>query len=388
MKPTIIGWSHSSFDTLDHMDVKRLIADTAREAFDHAGIDVRQIDSIHVGTFNGTSAYENISSASVFESVPELRFTSTVRCENACSTGSAAIYSALDALRSGRSTCTLVLGYEKTSSHPTAEIEEVARNRSYTRDLVQASDRLATIFGKLTQTYFDRYGDQSDALASIASKNYCNGISNHYVPTKRAFDFAFCRTPSDENPYVAGPLKRSDCSRISDGASALIIATPRVARRMKNAVEFRAAVQISDLHTLSRHDPIAFEGAQIAWRKGLAQAEMTLGDLSLVETHDCFTIAELIQYEAMGLAAPGKGANVILDGVTSKKGVLPVNPSGGLAARGHPIGATGVSMHVMAAMQVSGQAGKMQIRNARTAGVFNMGGVAVTNYLSILEARR
>ena len=110
-----------------------------------------------------------------------------------------------------------------------------------------------------------------------------------------------------------------------------------------------------------------------------------MSDLSLVETHDCFTIAELIEYEAMGLAERGQGGRVITEGITRKDGKLPVNPSGGLKSKGHPIGATGVSMHVMAAMQLSGQAGDMQLAKASRAGVFNMGGAAVTNYVSILE---
>ena len=115
------------------------------------------------------------------------------------------------------------------------------------------------------------------------------------------------------------------------------------------------------------------------------QAGVTLDDLSLVETHDCFTIAEMLEYEAMGLAERGQGARVIRDGITRKDGKLPVNASGGLKSKGHPIGATGVSMHVMAAMQLAGEAGDMQIRDATLAGVFNMGGAAVTNYVSILE---
>ena len=107
--------------------------------------------------------------------------------------------------------------------------------------------------------------------------------------------------------------------------------------------------------------------------------------MSFVETHDCFTIAELIEYEAMGLARPGEGTRVILDGISARDGRLPVNPSGGLKSKGHPIGATGVSMHVMAAMQLSGQAADMQLPVADRAGVFNMGGSAVPNYVSILE---
>jgi acetyl-CoA C-acetyltransferase len=123
----------------------------------------------------------------------------------------------------------------------------------------------------------------------------------------------------------------------------------------------------------------------MAWHKGLDEAGLTLDDLSLVETHDCFTIAELIQYEAMGLTEAGKGMQALEEGTVYKDGKLPVNPSGGLKAKGHPVGATGVSMHVMAARQLMDDAGEMQVKDAKLAGIFNMGGAAVANYLSILE---
>ena len=121
-------------------------------------------------------------------------------------------------------------------------------------------------------------------------------------------------------------------------------------------------------------------------QRALAQAGVGLSDLSFVETHDCFTVAELIEYEAMGLTPRGQGARAIKEGWTQKDGKLPVNPSGGLKAKGHPIGATGVSMHVMSAMQLVGQAPEgMQLKNAKLAGIFNMGGAAVANYVSVLE---
>ena len=115
---------------------------------------------------------------------------------------------------------------------------------------------------------------------------------------------------------------------------------------------------------------------------------MALSDLSFVETHDCFTIAELLEYEAMGLTRPGQGATAIKEGWTQKDGRLPVNPSGGLKAKGHPIGATGVSMHVLSAMQLCGEAGDIQVKDAKLAGIFNMGGAAVANYTSVLERLR
>jgi acetyl-CoA C-acetyltransferase len=139
---------------------------------------------------------------------------------------------------------------------------------------------------------------------------------------------------------------------------------------------------------MSKRDILDFEGCAVAWRKALTQAGVTLDDLSLVETHDCFTIAELIEYEAMGLAPKGRGADAVKDGRVAKDGELPINVSGGLKAKGHPIGATGVSMHALCAMQLMGEAGAMQVKAPKLAGVFNMGGAAVANYVSILERAR
>jgi acetyl-CoA C-acetyltransferase len=139
---------------------------------------------------------------------------------------------------------------------------------------------------------------------------------------------------------------------------------------------------------MSKRDIVAFEGCEQAWGQAHEAAGTTLADLSLVETHDCFTIAELIEYEAMGLAPRGQGARAIAEGWTEKDGRLPVNPSGGLKSKGHPIGATGVSMHIMASLQLMGEAGGMQVKDATLAGIFNMGGAAVANYVSILERLR
>jgi acetyl-CoA C-acetyltransferase len=198
----------------------------------------------------------------------------------------------------------------------------------------------------------------------------------------------FCRTVSEKNPYVAPPLKRTDCSLVSDGAAALVMTDEETARTMGKAVRFRAAVQVNDFLPISKRDITRFEGAAEAWRRALDTADVKLDDLSFVESHDCFTIAELLEYEAMGLTPSGQGARAVLEGWTAKDGRLPVNPSGGLKAKGHPIGATGVSMHAITAMQLTGQAGAMQLSKADIAGVFNMGGAAVANYVSILEAVR
>jgi acetyl-CoA C-acetyltransferase len=205
---------------------------------------------------------------------------------------------------------------------------------------------------------------------------------------RKDLGFEFCRNVSEKNPIVAGPLKRTDCSLVSDGAAALVLADVETALAMDKAVVFRAAVHVNDFLPMSRRDITLFEGCAEAWKRARERARVGLDDLDFVETHDCFTIAELIEYEAMGLVPEGQGARAILEGWTEKGGKLPVNPSGGLKSKGHPIGATGVSMHVLSAMQLSGAAGEMQIEGAALSGIFNMGGAAVANYVSILEPLR
>ena len=268
---------------------------------------------------------------------------------------------------------------------PGPQVGDNLLGASYRREEGDIPGGFAGVFGRIAENYFQRFGDQTDALAAIAAKNHRNGVDNPYAQMRRDLGFEFCRAVSEKNPYVAGPLKRTDCSLVSDGAAALILADEETACAMENAVRFRAAVQVNDYLPLSRRDPTRFEAGAQAWQRAFADAGLGLDDLSFVETHDCFTIAELIEYEAMGLAPHGQGARVALDGITAPDGRLPVNRSGGLKSKGHPVGATGVSMHVMAAMQLTGRAGDMQLPRADRGAVFNMGGAAVANYVSILE---
>lgn len=384
--PHIVGWGHTPFGKLDNIDAEQLFRDAALPAIASAGLTPADIDGVFVGHFNGGFLRQDFSGAMAAVAIPELRHVPSVRLENACATGSAAIWAALDALGSGRFKRVLVVGFEKMNTLPGAQIGEVLLKCSYVKEEGDTPGGFAGVFGQIASGYFERFGDQSDALAAIAAKNHANGVHNPYAHMKRDLGFDFCRQPSDKNPFVAGPLKRSDCSLVSDGAAALVLSMAPLPGASVPAVRWRSRSQVNDYLPLSRRDPTRFEGAAMAWSRGLADAGATLADLHFVETHDCFTIAELLEYEAMGLASHGQGGRVILEGITRKDGRLPVNPSGGLKSRGHPIGATGVSQHVMAAMQLSGTAGGMQIANARQGAVFNMGGAAVANYLSILEA--
>ena len=381
----IVGWGHTVFGKSAHPDTESLMAAAVAEALDHARIGAQDVDGSFVGVFNNGFSRQDFQAALVAMGDHRFAHTPATRFENACATGSAALHGAMDFIAAGRGRVALVVGAEKMTATPTAEVGDILLGASYRAEEAEVEGGFAGLFGQIAQSYFQRHGDRSQELAMIAAKNHANGMSNPHAHMRKDFGVDFCNTVSDRNPRVAGPLRRTDCSLVSDGAAALVLADAGMAAGMERAIGFRARAQVNDIMAMSRRDVLEFRGARMAWAQALANAGLTLDDLSLVESHDCFTIAELLEYEAMGLAEPGQGHRVIREGITQKDGRLPVNPSGGLKAKGHPIGATGVSMHVMAAMQLAEAAGGMQIPGARLAGVFNMGGAAVANYVSILE---
>ena len=388
MTACIVGIAHTPFGRLDSESVESLIVRVASEALADAGIEARDVDEIVLGHFNGCFSAQDFTASLVLQASPDLRFKRATRVENACATGSAAVHQGLKSIAARAARIVLVVGVEQMTTTPGPEIGRNLLKASYVRDEANIEGGFAGIFGKIAGLYFQKYGDQSDALAMIAAKNHKNGVGNPFAQIRKDLGYDFCRTESDKNPFVAGPLKRTDCSLVSDGAAAIVLADVETALRMKKAIVFRAAAHVQDFLPMAKRDILKFEGCTLAWKEALAKAGVALSDLSFVETHDCFTIAELIEYEAMGLAPEGQGARVIADGTTRKDGRLPVNPSGGLKAKGHPIGATGVSMHALCTMQLTGQAKDFQVRDARLAGIFNMGGAAVANYVSILERIR
>ena len=386
MTACITGWAHSKFGRLEGETVESLVIGVVGDALENAGLDASDVDEIFLGHFNAGFSAQDFTASLVLQASDKFRFKPATRVENACATGSAAVQQGVKSIDAKRARHVLVVGVEQMTTTPGPEIGANLLKASYLPEDGETPAGFAGVFGNIAQAYFQKYGDQSDALAAIAAKNHKNGTANPYAQMQKDLGFEFCRAESDKNPFVAGPLKRTDCSLVSDGAAAIVLSDVNAALSMDKAVAFRAMAHAQDFLPMSKRDILQFEGCTKAWSDALSDARLNIHDLSFVETHDCFTIAELIEYEAMGLAEPGKGAEVILEGVTQKDGRLPINPSGGLKAKGHPIGATGVSMHALTAMQLTGTAPEgMQIAGAELGGIFNMGGAAVANYVSIME---
>jgi acetyl-CoA C-acetyltransferase len=381
----LTGWGHSRFGKLTEETLESLIVQVATDAISNAGIEAGQIDEIYLGQFNSGMMPLAFPSSLALQVSPDMANVAATRVENACASGSAAFQQGTKSLLAGTAKTVLVIGAEKMT-HAGADVVGAALlGADYDMAGQASSTGFTGLFADVAKHYQKRYGSVGDVLGTIAAKNHRNGVDNPYAQLRKDLGEEFCRTVSDKNPMVADPLRRTDCSPVSDGAAAVVLSTSPTGGATA-PVRLAGFGHANDFFPAERRDPTAFAATRASWQRALAMAGVGLEDLDFAEVHDCFTIAELLMYEAMGLTEPGQGTRAVTEGWVFKDGKLPINVSGGLKAKGHPVGATGVSQHVIAAMQLTGTAGDMQLGRARRAAVQNMGGVGIANYVSVLEA--
>ena len=381
----LTGWGHSRFGKLTEETLESLIVQVATEAIGNAGIEPGQIDEIYIGQFNSGMMPLAFPSSLALQVSPALANVPSTRVENACASGSAAFQQGTKSLLAGTARTVLVIGAEKMT-HAGADVVGAALlGADYDMAGKPSTTGFTGLFAEVAKHYEKRYGPVSDVLGTIAAKNHRNGVDNPYAQLRKDLGEEFCQTVSDKNPMVADPLRRTDCSPVSDGAAAVVLSVSPTGGATA-PVRLAGFGQANDFFPAERRDPTAFAATRTSWQRAMAMAGVGLADLDFAEVHDCFTIAELLMYEAIGLAEPGQGARAIEEGWVFKDGKLPINVSGGLKAKGHPVGATGVSQHVIAAMQLTGTAGDMQLAGPRRAAVQNMGGVGIANYVSVLES--
>ncbi|MEK0157486.1 acetyl-CoA acetyltransferase [Arthrobacter oryzae] len=381
----LTGWGHSRFGKLTDETLESLIVQVATEAIGNAGIEPGQIDEIYLGQFNSGMMPLAFPSSLALQVSEQLANVPSTRVENACASGSAAFQQGTKSLLAGTAKTVLVIGAEKMT-HAGADVVGAALlGADYDMAGKASSTGFTGLFAEVAKHYEKRYGPVSDVLGTIAAKNHRNGVDNPYAQLRKDLGEEFCRTVSDKNPMVADPLRRTDCSPVSDGAAAVVLSVSPTGGATA-PVRLAGFGHANDFFPTERRDPTAFNATRASWQRALGMAGVGLEDLDFAEVHDCFTIAELLMYEAMGLTEPGQGTRAVQEGWVFKDGRLPINVSGGLKAKGHPVGATGVSQHVIAAMQLTGTAGGMQLANPRRAAVQNMGGVGIANYVSVLEA--
>src|SRR3954468_8722282 len=252
MTASIVGWAHTPFGKFDTATVERLVVRVATDALADAGISAGDVDEIVLVHFNAGFSPQDFTASLVLQADPQLRFKPATRVENACATGSAAVHQAIKTIAAGHARITLVVGVEQMTHAPSPDIARNLLKTSYLAEDGETPGGFAGVFGKIAGAYFQRHGDQSDALAMIAAKNHRNGVSNPYAQMRKDLGFAFCRAESEKNPFVAGPLKRTDCSLVSDGAAAVVLADVETALQMKKAIAFRAAQHVSDFLPMSK----------------------------------------------------------------------------------------------------------------------------------------
>src|SRR6187397_672377 len=285
MTACIVGWAHSPFGKLAGETLESLIVKVAGEALADVVIAAKAVDEIVLGHFNAGFSAQDFTASLVLQASNDLRFKRATRVENACATGSAAVHQGIKTIEARAARIVLVVGAEQMTATPAQEIGRNLLKASYVREEADIDGGFAGIFGKIAGLYFQKWGDQSDALAMIAAKNHKNGVGNPYAQMRKDLGYDFCRTESEKNPFVAGPLKRTNCSLVSDGAAAVVLADVETALKMKKAVAFRAAQHVSDFLPTAKRDILKFEGCTQAWQRALEQAGITLSDLSFVETH-------------------------------------------------------------------------------------------------------
>ncbi|WP_311211508.1 MULTISPECIES: acetyl-CoA acetyltransferase [unclassified Arthrobacter] len=391
----LTGWGHSKFGKLTDDTLESLIVQVTGEAIKNSGLDPKDIDEIYLGQFNSGMQPLGFTSSLALQLSADLANVPATRTENACASGSAAFQQGVKAVLAGTARNVLVIGAEKMTDAGADVVGAALLGASYEMAGKASSTGFTGLFAEVAKHYGKRYGagisgpgfegGLGDVLGSIAAKNHRNGMDNPYAQMHRDFGEEFCRTISEKNPMVAEPLRRTDCSPVSDGAAAVVLSTS-ASGGVTAPVRLAGFGHANDFFPAEKRDPTEFAATRASWERALGMAGVGLDGLDFAEVHDCFTIAELIMYEAMGLTPRGEGARAVQEGWVYKDGKLPINVSGGLKAKGHPVGATGVSQHVIAAMQLTGTAGDMQLPNARRGAVQNMGGVGIANYVSVLES--
>lgn len=384
-----------------------LIIEAGKGAIADAGLEPADIDGIWIGSCSPSKFInqEHVGPLGLEVAPDDLRFVPTTRTEGACASSSVALYNALFGLESGRFRRALVIGVEKMSLLPTSEVTHTLACSSYWPEEGALGMTFPGLFAEYAKGYMRHYGYRLAELqrmfAAVSALAYRNGIENplaHFSkggPADRLKLFtpeAILNLPptgKGSNPVIADPLRLHDCSLISDGAAAVILAPTPEARSISQRVVEIAGIgmtteRLPESVRPNMHELIA--GKQ-AVKKSFEEAQITISDVDLAEVHDCFSINQLLTTEALGLSEDGQAGWDYLNGRFGPDDRCPVNLSGGLKSKGHPVGATGCSMHALAYKQLVGEPIGMAPagRKPEIAVVFNVGGSAATNCVTTLK---
>ena len=374
---SIISAGLSKFGKMEGLYARELFAIAAKEAFDRCpNLDPkRDIQALFIGHMGESYEHQGHTGATAADWAGLLHIPAT-RTECACASSGAALRAGIFAVMSGLYDVVMVGGVEKMTHRTTPEVTEF---------LAMASDfpfeqwhgiTFPGLYALMATAHMHEYGTTEEQLAMVAVKNHHNGFLNPKAHMQREVTLEKALS----SRVIAWPLKLYDCSLITDGASCLILTRPELAKKFTDTpVHIIGSGQGSDsIGIYERENFTSLAAAKHAAKEAYKMAGVTPKDIQVAEVHDCFTIAEIIAYEDLGFCAPGEGGHLIEEGVTTLDGQLPVNTSGGLKAKGHPVGATGAAQAYEIYLQLTGQAEKRQVSDVEIGLTHNVGGSGAT----------
>jgi acetyl-CoA C-acetyltransferase len=380
----IIGIGMMKWGELWEKSIRDLCVEAALNCFDDAGTD--RVDAITIGTMSSGIFTGQEHLASLVPDYLGKRHAPATRVESACASGGLAVRTAFLEVASGVSDYALAIGVEKMTD---------VSGGGATYALATASDQeyeafhgvtFPGLYAMLANAHMDRYGTTRDQLADVAVKNHKNGAKNPHAQ----YPFEVTREQVLKSVMIADPLRLLDCSPITDGAAAVLLAPLAEAKKLGKHAPIAIAGVGNATDTIAlcqRPEMLKLEAITHATQRALSMAGKKIGDVDFAEVHDCFTIAEILVMEAMGVVEAGRGGPATSDGYTAVDGKFPINPSGGLKAKGHPVGATGVAQICEAVTQLRGVADQRQVKGAKVGLTQNMGGSGGSCVVHVLEVK-
>ena len=383
--------------------IRDLIKEAGRKALEDAKIDPGEVQAAVVGNFNAGQFTKQLHLGAFIPEIDEkLHGIPTIHTEAACASGSLGVLLGAQWVMGGFHDVVLVVGAEQQKTMSSLDGSDVlGAAADYHIEKPEYGDFMfPKLFGRIAQIYIEKYGATPDDLASVAYKNYAHARLNPMAQMRDAnLTYSHASQVSDKNPSVAPPLRVSDCSQITDGAAALVLVSgkylDRIGRDKSKLPHLLGYGSTTDYLALEKKDVPTFSTARKAAEKAFGMANLKPRDMHGVEVHDCFSITEIVAYEILGLAEPGKGFELAKSGATALPQVrgehvsgkidfeIPVNTGGGLIGDGHPVGATGVRQVFEAYQHLTNQAGARQINGAKRFLTFNMGGSLTTSVAMI-----
>ncbi len=393
MRPVVVaGVGMIPFERRDEDSLMDMLATAGLNAMDDAGLGDRPIDSVYVGNMASGLFNHQVSVASALVDRLSLLPAAADRVENGPASGGSAIKNGFLAVASGFNDIVLVVGGEKMREVIGPKATDIVACMTHPEAEYIYGVTLPAMAGMFARLYMEKYGVTREHLSMVAIKNQTNGLLNPYahIQMKITMEGILSHPQSHINsPVVADPIHLYDCCPVSDGAAAVLLTTEEIANKLKKPlVTIDGVGQATDTHTLQeRSDPTDLKAVTLASEQAFKMAGIKPKDIDVAELHDAFTILEIAESEHAGFFPKGEGAKALERGETQIGGKLPINPSGGLKARGHPVGATGVAQVVELVWQLRGEAGERQVKGAANGFSLNFGGFG-NNVLAFVLRRK